>query len=59
MYILMQNPGKVKKREVSWTLAKKVDTFAGTGEIKGREVNWSLTEKLTLLQEQVRSREGR
>ena len=37
-YILKQSPGKVKKREVSWTLTKKIDTFAGTGEIKGREV---------------------
>ena len=26
------------RREVSWTLRKKLDTFAGPGEIKRREV---------------------
>ena len=31
-------PGKIKRREVSWTLTKKLDTFAGSGEIKRREV---------------------
>ena len=31
---------------MSWTLTKKVDTFAGTGEIKRREVSWTLTKKL-------------
>ena len=28
---------------MSWTLTKKLDTFAGPGEIKRREVSWSLT----------------
>ena len=30
--------GEIKKREVSWTLTKKLDAFAGPGEIKRREV---------------------
>ena len=29
----------MKRREVSWTLTKKLDTFAGPGEIKSREVD--------------------
>ena len=33
-----QSPGEIKGREVSWTLMKKLDTFAGPGEIKRREV---------------------
>ena len=33
-----QNPGEIKRREVSWTLMKKLDTFAGPGEIKRRQV---------------------
>ena len=33
-----QSPGEIKRREVSWTLTKKLDTFAGPGEIKRREV---------------------
>ena len=28
----------MKRREVSWTLTKKLDDFAGPGEIKRREV---------------------
>ena len=28
----------IQRREVSWTLTKKLDTFAGPGEIKRREV---------------------
>ena len=28
----------MKTREVSWTLTKKLDAFAGPGEIKRREV---------------------
>ena len=28
----------MKRKEVSWTLTKKLDTFAGPGEIKRREV---------------------
>ena len=31
---------------MSWTLTKKLDTFAGRGEIKRREVCWTLTKKL-------------
>ena len=30
--------GEIKRREVSWTLTKKLDTSAGPGEIKRREV---------------------
>ena len=30
--------GKIKRREVSWTLTKKLNAFAGPGEIKNREV---------------------
>ena len=33
-----QSPGEIKRREVSWTLTKKLDAFAGPGEIKRREV---------------------
>ena len=35
-----------QRREVSWTLTKKLDTFGGPGEIKRREVSWTLTKKL-------------
>ena len=31
-------PGEIKRREVSWTLTKKLDTFAAPGKIKRREV---------------------
>ena len=34
----LQSPGEIKRREVSWTLTKKLDAFAGLGEIKRREV---------------------
>ena len=34
----MECPGEIKRREVSWTLTKKLDTFTGPGEIKWREV---------------------
>jgi len=34
---LEQSPGEIKRREVSWTLTKKLDAFAGPGEIKRRE----------------------
>ena len=34
----MQSPDEIKRREVSWTLTKKLDSFAGPGEIKRREV---------------------
>ena len=33
-----QSPGEIKRREVSWTLKRKFDTFAGPGEISRREV---------------------
>ena len=32
------SPGEMKRREVSWTLTKKLDASAGPGEIKRREV---------------------
>ena len=31
---------------MSWTLTKKLDTFAGPGETKRKEVSWTLTKKL-------------
>ena len=31
-------PDEIKRREVSWTLMKKLDTFVGPSEIKRREV---------------------
>ena len=34
----LQSPGEIKRREVRWTLTKKLDSFAGPGEIKKREV---------------------
>ena len=45
----------MKRREVSWTLTKKLDAFAGPGEMKRREVSWTLKKKLA----QMRSRAGR
>ena len=33
-----QSPGEIKRREVRWTLTKKLDTFVGPGEIKRKEV---------------------
>ena len=45
-----QSPGEIKRREVSWTLTKKLETlFAGPGEIKRREVSWTLTKKLDFI----------
>ena len=35
---VQQSLGEIKRREVSWTLMKKLDAFAGPGEIKRREV---------------------
>ena len=35
---MKQSPGEIKRREVSWTLMKRLDAFAGPGEIKRREV---------------------
>ena len=32
--LVRESPGEIKRREVSWTLGKKLDTFAGQGEIK-------------------------
>ena len=34
----MQSPGEIKRRDVSWTLTKKLDVSAGPGEVKRREV---------------------
>ena len=33
-----QSPAEIKRREVSWTLKKKLDAFAGPGEMKRRKV---------------------
>ena len=33
----MQSPGEIKRRDVSWTVTKKLDASAGPGEIKRRE----------------------
>ena len=33
---------------MSWTLKKKLDTFAGPGEIKRRGVSWTLKKKLDI-----------
>ena len=41
----LNDQGKHGRREVSWTLSKKLDTSAGPGEIKRREVSWTLTKK--------------
>ena len=35
---MKQSPGEIKRREVSWTLMKKLDTFAGSCEVKRRQV---------------------
>ena len=35
---MAQSPGEIKRMVVSWTVTKKLDTFAGPGEIKRREV---------------------
>ena len=51
--LLRQSPGEIKRREVSWTLTKKFDAFAGPGEIKRREVVLDLQ----VSQEDVKSRE--
>ena len=37
-YIKQLTSPESKRRQVSWTLTKKLDTFAGPGEIKRREV---------------------
>ena len=37
-FIHLQSPGEIKRREVSWTLTKKLDAFAGPGETERREV---------------------
>ena len=50
-----QSPGEIKRREVIWTLMKKLDTFAGPGEIKRRVDLSSWTLKLA----QKRWRTGR
>ena len=36
--VIYKSLGEIKRREVSWTLTKKLDTFAGPGEIERREV---------------------
>ena len=32
-----QSPDEIKRREVSWTRTKKLDSFAGTGSRQDRE----------------------
>ena len=41
-----ESPGEIKRREVSWTLVKKLHTFTGPGEINRWEVCWTLVKKL-------------
>ena len=36
--LTFKSPGEIRRREVSWTLMKKLDALAGPGEIKRREV---------------------
>ena len=48
--MVLQSLGEIKGREVSWTLTKKLDAFAGPGEIKSREVELGLRVGLLLLQ---------
>ena len=48
-----QSPGEIKRREVSWTLTKKLDAFASPGEIKRREVVLDLEAS----PEEIKSRE--
>ena len=38
-FLKWQNPGEMKRAEVSRTVTKKLDSFAGLGEIKRREVD--------------------
>jgi len=42
---VQQSPGEIKRREVSWTLRKKLDTFAGPGKIRGGRWCWTLKGK--------------
>ena len=35
---VLESPGEIKRREVSWALTKKLDPFAGPGEMVRREV---------------------
>ena len=46
---VQQSPGEIKRREVSWTLMKKLDALAGPGDINRREVSWTLMKKLDAL----------
>ena len=34
----VESPSQIKRKEVSWTLMKKLDAFAGPGKIKRREM---------------------
>ena len=43
---VLESPGEIKRREVSWTLTKKLATFASPGEIERREVSWTHAKKL-------------
>ena len=48
-----ESPGKIKRREVSWTHTMKLDASAGPGEIKRREVELDPQES----PEEIKSRE--
>ena len=50
---VVQSRGEIKRREVSWTLRKKLDASEGPGEIKRREV--VLDPQVSL--EEIKSRE--
>ena len=52
---ILQSPGEVKRREVSWTLTKKLDTFASPGEIKTKRRKVVLDPQVS--PEEIRSRE--
>ena len=48
-----QSPGEIKRREVSWTLTKELDAFAGPGEIK----RWEVVLDPQVSPEEIKSRE--
>ena len=33
-----ESPGEIKRREVSWTLTMKLDSFAGSGQVSPEEI---------------------
>ena len=46
-------PDEIKRREVSWTLTKKLDAFAGPSEIK----RWEVVLDPQVSPEEIKSRE--